>query len=545
MANKIITEDDFFQCSGGMMPSPFQSKQLIVKKTDSAKYITKMDISTLSWVDFGCKKVMLLYAVVAAVAALVAALCVATGGAALIAICAIAGAAGAALGAVIGTLICGQLVAPTRKWLGSKSNFQILGIDTITGDHYMECDAFVMLGMSPEFITFAPNIKSWGQAIASGVANFIGKIFEGMMAGALIGTTGAALSGLAGAGITGGWSGVGRAVLQFAKSMPKNFVGNIVESFSGFGLGMRGVMAGQNVLATYGETGEMSAETFDKAVSDGFWSMETGSVESVKNIFSGQGTWQDYGGVVLMFSPVGEGKKELEDSLFGKTDDLANRADDADISGKVDDADGQTKDGEDVTVRRQADAEAPKKEGGSDAYEMGKSKNPEQLIQEQRVADVENGTTLLEGYGEKKGNYTRKGNYGEMKTDIYMENITELNGKDVEIRRISEDRVVDVDQKGHQGIDGVYENTNPPPKYIIVESKYGSSDLNPNTSDGPQMSDPWVDRRLDDAVGEVKADEIRTNLGGYERVLSQIDKNTGEVTLSRIDTGGNVTGQWP
>jgi hypothetical protein len=113
---------------------------------------------------------------------------------------------------------------------------------------------------------------------------FLRKFFEGMMAGALIGTAGAALSGLAGAGTAGGWSGLGRSVLQFAKSIPKNFLGNMVESFSGFGLGMRGGMAGQKVLATYGETGEMNAETFDKAARDGFWSMETGAVESFKTV---------------------------------------------------------------------------------------------------------------------------------------------------------------------------------------------------------------------------------------------------------------------
>ncbi|MDR2951306.1 MAG: restriction endonuclease fold toxin 5 domain-containing protein [Prevotella sp.] len=368
MGNKIITEDDFFQCSGGMLPSPFQSRQSIVKKADSAKYITKMDISTVSWVDFGCKKLMLLYAVVAAVAALVAALCVATGGAALIAICAIAGAAGAIFGAVVGSLICGQLVAPTRQWIGSKSNFQILGIDTITGDHFMRCDAFVMLGMNPEFITFAPNIKSWGQAIALGAANFIGKVFEGMMAGALIGTAGAAFSGLVGAGAAGGWSGVGRVVLQFVKSIPKNFIGNIVESFSAFGLGMRGVMSAQNVLATYGETGEMSAETFNQSVKDGFWSMETGAIESVTSVCSGQGTWQDIGGIVLMFSPVGKGKRDLEDGLSGKADDMANRADDAD---------GRTKDGDEITAKRQTDAETSSKKEDGDAYEMGStSKKP-------------------------------------------------------------------------------------------------------------------------------------------------------------------------
>ena len=504
MANKIITEDDFFQCSGGMMPSTFQSKQLIVKKADSAKYITKLDISTVSWVDFGCKKLMLLYAVMAAVAALVAALCVATGGAALIAICAIAGAAGAVLGAVVGTLICGQLVAPTRKWLGSKSNFQILGIDTITGDHYMECDAFVMLGMSPEFITFAPNIKSWGQAIASGSAAFIGKVFEGMMAGALIGTAGAALSGLAGAGAAGGWSGVGRAILQFGKSIPKNFIGNIAESFSGFGLGMRGAMAGQSVLAAYGETGEMDAETFDKTVSSGFWSMETGTVESFKNVFSGNGTWQDFGGIVLMFSPVGEGKRNFEDSLSSKTDDLANKADDSDISNKTDDADGQAKDGDDVTVRQQADADAASKEGGGDAYENG---------------DIGN---------------NKVGALGESSI------VAELKGKGYEVLQIQ-------NNSGH-GVDIIARDANGNVK--CIEVKANSSSLSKAQQQGGEV---FVKDRLDRAIngdGHYKIppnpEQMKTDAQTakdwirdadnveYEVHRVDVDRTTGDVNNHRV-----------
>ncbi|MFZ4701833.1 MAG: PAAR-like domain-containing protein, partial [Candidatus Methylumidiphilus sp.] len=63
---------------------------------------------------------------------------------------------------------------------------------------------------------------------------------------------------------------------------------------------------------------------------------------------------------------------------------------------------------------------------------------------------------------------------------------------------------------GKQGIDGVYKNKKPPPDYVITEVKYGSSELNPKTADGKQMSDSWVnDRRLIDKVGQEQADEIR------------------------------------
>lgn len=357
MGNKIITEKDFFECSGGMMPSPFQARQPIVKRQDGAKYITKDDISTVSWVDFGCKKVMLLYAVVAAVAVAVAALCVATGGAALIAMCAIAGAAGAILGAIVGTLICGQLVAPTRKWIGSKSNFKIQGINTISGDHYIQCDAFTYLGMSPEFVRFNPQIKTWSQAIAKGGAAFIGNVFEGMMAGAAIGGIAAGGAALFG---SGSWAGAGNVTLQFLKSIPKNIAGNIIESYMLPGLGIRGVMTAQNVAAGYGETGEFSASQAMSDAKDGFFGMELGTVDSFKNISTGNGTWQDYTGLALNLMPVGKGTRDL---LDGKKKSGSAKTE-GEAPSKMDETD-TTK----PKVKTEGDAPTKKVEG--DAYETG------------------------------------------------------------------------------------------------------------------------------------------------------------------------------
>lgn len=67
------------------------------------------------------------------------------------------------------------------------------------------------------------------------------------------------------------------------------------------------------------------------------------------------------------------------------------------------------------------------------------------------------------------------------------------------------ERVTSLEDKGHQGIDGVYEKDG---KYVIVDAKYGTAQLG-ETQDGKQMSAEWIDRRLDDAVGKEKADEIR------------------------------------
>jgi hypothetical protein len=68
----------------------------------------------------------------------------------------------------------------------------------------------------------------------------------------------------------------------------------------------------------------------------------------------------------------------------------------------------------------------------------------------------------------------QKGNYGEMKMDNHFESGS-YDG--LKYDRISIDRVTDLNGTSHQGIDGVYFNVGPPPKYIVGEAKFGSSKL--------------------------------------------------------------------
>ncbi|WP_461204575.1 hypothetical protein [Clostridium sp. DL1XJH146] len=127
-----------------------------------------------------------------------------------------------------------------------------------------------------------------------------------------------------------------------------------------------------------------------------------------------------------------------------------------------------------------------------------------------------------------------KGNYGEMKTD---QDLLE-KGYD----RISNDRVTSLIDMGHQGIDGVYQNFEGRPQYLVVDAKYGSAQLS-DTHDGKQMSDNWIDKRLDDCVGKERADDIRMeqmlnphNVGSY---ISHIDEK-GIVTYDKLDKSANV-----
>ena len=352
MGNKRITEKDFWMCTNGAVPAQLQGTNETVKKFSGEKYITIQDKATSSWIDFGCTKLMLIYALLAAAVVVIAAMTVATGGAALIALGALAGLAGAAWGAVVGSMLCGHQGAKIREWIKVPKAKQTLiqGVEQVTGDYKMSC--MIPGGM----VTFAPQIKNWSQAVSLGASNYLGKLMEGMMAGAAVGMGGALISGGAGAFASGGMRGIGQAAWQFAKSMPKNFYVNAIESVSKFGLALRGVMGVQNTDATYGNTGEASATDFLK----GTVAMETGAYDSFNNIKEGKGTWQDYVGMAMMFAPVGQGKRDLENSLKNEPESTGSKADDAEGK-KADEEDGAPK----AEVQ---DGDAPKQEIEAAAY---------------------------------------------------------------------------------------------------------------------------------------------------------------------------------
>lgn len=117
----------------------------------------------------------------------------------------------------------------------------------------------------------------------------------------------------------------------------------------------------------------------------------------------------------------------------------------------------------------------------------------------QIIEQVEKGKLKLTGN-------IQKGNYGEMKMDQYYEKKGYV--------RISQDRVMSLDEPVHQGIDGVYYNVNKQkgePTYIIAEAKYNQSKLGYTKYDGKQMSDRWIQGkdRIKNAVGNDFEKEIR------------------------------------
>lgn len=149
--------------------------------------------------------------------------------------------------------------------------------------------------------------------------------------------------------------------------------------------------------------------------------------------------------------------------------------------------------------------------------------------QDDVIEAVKSGDTPLE-------DTKQKGNFAEMYSDQIF--------REMGYERISLDMVTGLDDKGHGGIDAVYYNPAGKPPYIIVDAKYNTAQL-AETKGGKQMSDAWIDARLDSAVGKERADEIREamlddNVGCYVvRVGVGDDVNT-PVIFEKLDDNANV-----
>ena len=144
---------------------------------------------------------------------------------------------------------------------------------------------------------------------------------------------------------------------------------------------------------------------------------------------------------------------------------------------------------------------------------------------------------------------------GEKLTDVEKGNLGEILMDQYYISQgytlIHSPRVTDLEHKSGKGIDGVYEKTNPDgsKEYVIADAKVNSSKLNKGLADGTdQMSDVWIKKRLDNAVGKEKADEIRD---AYEEDPDAVSKmvyhfsyadsndGTSKADVSSVDFDGN------
>ena len=123
------------------------------------------------------------------------------------------------------------------------------------------------------------------------------------------------------------------------------------------------------------------------------------------------------------------------------------------------------------------------------------------------------------------------------------------------IKRISMRRITALDAPMHHGIDGVYENYTPPPKYLIVESKYLSSEAAKSetfapkmtynkSSDITQLNNEWIRKNLSDQFKDADGFISSENRVKIDEILDAIDDNDDAICMrlgAKIDNSGNVT----
>lgn len=110
---------------------------------------------------------------------------------------------------------------------------------------------------------------------------------------------------------------------------------------------------------------------------------------------------------------------------------------------------------------------------------------------------------------------------------------------------------------------GIYQNANPPPPYLITETKYRTgSGSNTRYIDGDgtettellgttkgskgkpaarQMSDRWIEPRLFDELGDVGAKRI--NDAKFDRWLMLVDESGKVVSITKLDAKANAIGK--
>lgn len=145
-------------------------------------------------------------------------------------------------------------------------------------------------------------------------------------------------------------------------------------------------------------------------------------------------------------------------------------------------------------------------------------------------------------------NFTRHGNFGEMVVDVDLEGTGH-------IKRISMQRVTSLDAPMHHGIDGLYENMTPPPKYFVVDSKYLSSEAAKAETHAPKMSkskktkitqldNKWIEKNLRDQFLDADGIISPENYNKMKEIQDAIDIADESVCLrlgAKVDNTGKVT----
>ncbi len=106
--------------------------------------------------------------------------------------------------------------------------------------------------------------------------------------------------------------------------------------------------------------------------------------------------------------------------------------------------------------------------------------------------------------------------------------------------------VGDVNDTIVKGIDGVYKRTVMAPdgtlktEYVVAEAKYGTSQLG-QTKTGQQMSDQWINARLDKAMGEPAVRQMEAELvAGTASVTKEVVRISDPTSVDMKNSSSNV-----
>ena len=183
-----------------------------------------------------------------------------------------------------------------------------------------------------------------------------------------------------------------------------------------------------------------------------------------------------------------------------------------------------------------AEGDAPLDESPADAPRRDADARREDVAEDgsyRNTADPEGVRRAADGEAmvQESGQWTRiseasnntKGRFGEMMADHWAANQNppweRINGP-----------AATMNTPGHQGLDAVYRNPNPPPDYFVADAKYGSSGLGRLVDGTQQMSPDWIRTRLDQIFGDDADDVLRSHEPGILRV----DKN-GNVVWESLE----------
>ncbi|TWP22482.1 hypothetical protein ETU10_11080 [Apibacter muscae] len=363
MANEIFNESHYFMCEGGLKPASLKTSQENVLLENNKYYLTEYSLKCKG-IDFSCRWVALLVAIIAAAIALLMSC-----PAGWVLLAAIAGAAG---GALLAGKICGDKAAIVRVWLVIKDDV-VFGEHKAVSNHkpqHLNCRAF---GYN---IVYKPNVTSEFEAIC---------IFGGNVL----------MTGLEAFMYVYAFRG-GGTLLTKPMTFFRNFGVNYLKTISKYGMLGRGIFGAWGGANAYymSDTEGFNANEVAKASAQSFFFAETAAYHAV--------TERDPQSIALLLSmggiPAG-GKTGQRNSLgMEKVADATK----ADLANSVEGVKNNMRSAVHKAIEFRDKLRAQKK--GDGAFEKSAEQiKAEELIDQAKIAEAELTDLLIKLAEENEG----------------------------------------------------------------------------------------------------------------------------------------------